>query len=209
MDNNQVSCLPDKRYGVFGQSQYVYEPLKNRQSVRFLVLQPGSGSSPLIGRLQVGSLDSADIEQLPPYEAISYVWGTGNRQFKLICDGDILLLTQSIHDALNRVRLPDLPRRLWADQVCINQNDIPERSQQVKLMNLIYKNAKRVLIWLGRDLDGVAKDAGQTLCYLDEVFKDDKAYAKFKFDYQENLAIQSSEPWVPLAKLTQLPWVST
>lgn len=208
MDSSRSHPLEKPHTGTSTGKLFVYKPLSDNHSVRFLVLQPGSGSDPLVGSLQIGSLAPADIEQLPPYEAISYVWGSGSRQYELTCDGAVLPLTQSIYDALNRVRLPDQPRRLWADQVCINQDDIPERSQQVKLMNLVYRNAKSVLVWLGRDPDGVAEEAGRTIRHLDGVFNDEKAHEEFKLAHEENLAQQSSEPWVPLAKLTKLPWVS-
>ncbi|PTB60002.1 hypothetical protein M431DRAFT_514531 [Trichoderma harzianum CBS 226.95] len=206
-ERSKGSRSPEKLQVVPRLKRYVYGPLKARQSVRFLVLQPGSECDPLIGSLEVGSLDLADIEQLLPYEAISYVWGNCDRHFELICDGDILTLTQSIHDALHRVRLPDQPRRLWADQVCINQEDGAERSQQVRLMNSVYKNAKNVLVWLGSDLDGVAEKAERTVRELNEAFKDTEAHAAFKLNYEENLATQSLKPWIPLAKLTKLPWV--
>lgn len=208
MNNNKVPQPSETLDSVSRKKSNVYKLFEDRQSVRFLVLQSGSGSDPLIGSLVFGSLDLANIEQLPPYEAVSYVWGTGDRKFELICDGDTIYLTQSIYDALRRVRLPDQPRRLWADQVCIDQDDEKERSQQVKLMNLVYKNAKRVLVWLGRDYNRVAERAGQTVRYLNEVFMDGTAHADFKRNYEENLATQSSEPWIPLAMLTKLPWVS-
>ena len=38
---------------------------------------------------------------------------------------------------------------LWVDALCINQNDSAERSQQVAIMNKIYKNARIVCTWLG------------------------------------------------------------
>ncbi|UKZ56198.1 hypothetical protein TrVGV298_010029 [Trichoderma virens] len=201
-----LSHRPKQSLSIPEERRYVYKPLGENKCVRFLTLQPGSGSDPLVGGLEFGSLDPADIEQLPPYEAISYVWGTSDRRFELVCDGAVLPLTQSIRDALMRVRLPDRPRRLWADQICINQDDIAERSQQVKLMNAVYKNASKVLVWLGRDLDGVAADAVRMVHHLDGVFKDDEAHEKFKVDHEENLPMQSSERWVPLAKLTKLPW---
>ncbi|KAH6608146.1 hypothetical protein Trco_004459 [Trichoderma cornu-damae] len=210
MDNNNGSNdIPhrgNQSLGIPEEKRFVYEPLADGKLVRFLTLQPGSGSDPLVGSIQVGSLDPADIGQLPPYEAISYVWGTGDRRFRLGCDGAILPLTQSIHDALARVRLPDRPRRLWADQICINQDDIAERSRQVKLMNAVYKNAGKVLVWLGRDTEGVAADAVRMVHYLDGVFKDDDAHDEFKVAHEENLAMQSPEPWIPLSKLTKLPW---
>ncbi|KAG6363979.1 hypothetical protein INS49_009082 [Diaporthe citri] len=38
---------------------------------------------------------------------------------------------------------------LWADALCINQNDLDERAEQVKLMEDIYPSARRVLLWFG------------------------------------------------------------
>jgi hypothetical protein len=38
---------------------------------------------------------------------------------------------------------------LWADAICINQQDNREKGHQVKQMAQIYKNAEEVLIWLG------------------------------------------------------------
>jgi hypothetical protein len=42
-------------------------------------------------------------------------------------------------------------RRLWADAVCINQEDLPERTSQVELMGRIFAGASKVLAWLGWD----------------------------------------------------------
>ncbi len=39
---------------------------------------------------------------------------------------------------------------LWADAVCMNQNDIPENNTQVLLMAKVYSMAAKVLVWLGR-----------------------------------------------------------
>ena len=43
------------------------------------------------------------------------------------------------------VRLP----QIWADAVCINQNDLDERSSQVNIMGDIFKAATKCQIWLG------------------------------------------------------------
>jgi len=43
------------------------------------------------------------------------------------------------------------PVFLWIDQICINQEDPNERSDQVGIMDKIYKRANMVLIWLGCD----------------------------------------------------------
>jgi hypothetical protein len=38
---------------------------------------------------------------------------------------------------------------LWADQICIDQSNLDERSQQVLLMKKIYENALTVFVYLG------------------------------------------------------------
>ncbi|RKL09388.1 hypothetical protein BFJ71_g1251 [Fusarium oxysporum] len=141
---------------------YTYIPFTNNFTIRILTLEPGTGNDPLVGHLGFENLDLN-----PQYEAISYCWGTGGRSSEIICDGKPLPLTESIEGALRRMRHATTQRRLWADQVCINQDDIAERSQQVSLMNAIYKGAKHVLfnrIWIVQEI-GTAAPA--TLCWGD------------------------------------------
>ncbi|KAM6524462.1 hypothetical protein FSOLCH5_005064 [Fusarium solani] len=49
-------------------------------------------------------------------------------------------------------------RCLWVDSLCINQDDLAERENQVQLMSDIYSKASRVLIWLGEE-DGQTEGA--------------------------------------------------
>ncbi|TQS31435.1 hypothetical protein Golomagni_08281, partial [Golovinomyces magnicellulatus] len=139
------------------QSTFTYKPFSKPRSIRILTLQPSEDpTSPLVGTLSEENLDVGPSES---YEAISYVWGNPSRTASIACHDATLTLTQSIHDALVRVRLTDKPRRLWADQICINQNDVRERSQQVEFMNVVYQNAHKVLVWLGADEQEVAQAA--------------------------------------------------
>ena len=50
---------------------------------------------------------------------------------------------------LRRFRLPNKPRILWMDAICINQNDNAERAGQVALSDEIYTKTVHNLIWLG------------------------------------------------------------
>ncbi|CEF73703.1 hypothetical protein FGSG_01556 [Fusarium graminearum PH-1] len=183
--------------------RYKYTPFEDCYSVRILTLEPGVGDEPLVGHLGFEGLDLN-----PQYEAISYCWGTGGRSSEITCDGKPLPLTKSIEGALRRVRHPTSQRRLWADQVCINQYDIAERSQQVGLMNAIYKGAERVLVWLGEDTQGVAHDAMTMIHYLDGVFNNEEMHNEFKRVHSEELLFQDRTPWVPFSNLTRLPWFS-
>jgi hypothetical protein len=183
--------------------RYKYTPFENNYSVRILTLEPGIGDGPLVGHLGFESLDLS-----PRYEAISYCWGTGGRSSEIICNGKPLALTESIEGALRRMRHATSQRRLWADQVCINQDDIAERSQQVSLMNAIYKGAEHVLVWLGPDHEGVAHKAMTMIHYLNGVFNNEEMHNEFRSVHSEELLKQDRTPWTPFSNLTRLPWVS-
>ncbi|KAK4062813.1 uncharacterized protein Triagg1_9683 [Trichoderma aggressivum f. europaeum] len=143
---------------------YQYQPFQDNVSIRIFTLAPGKPSEPLRG-----TLDAIQIDEVGSYEAISYVWaepGPLNCKYEIVIntDGDderLLELKEggNIFAALRRIRLPDQGRRIWADQICINQNDLNERSQQVQFMNRIYKDASHVLVWLGLDTNGEATSA--------------------------------------------------
>uniref|UniRef100_A0A8H7TP88 Heterokaryon incompatibility domain-containing protein n=1 Tax=Bionectria ochroleuca TaxID=29856 RepID=A0A8H7TP88_BIOOC len=186
-----------------GRHTFKYTRFTDTTSIRILTLSPGRPGDPLCGELSVEDLASAQ-----PYETVSYVWGLGGRCAELICNSEYLSVTQSAHDALARIRSPDTPRRVWADQICINQDDVAERSQQVPLMNSIYHGSSRVLVWLGKDPNGIAPEAMKMVRYLNTVFEDETAHQTFRQQYSEELLAQNREPWIPLSKLTKLPWFS-
>ena len=62
-------------------------------------------------------------------------------------------MTESLHAALQTIRQVDQPMTVWADAICINQDDLDERSQQVLRMRKIYSESLRLFVWLGEDGD--------------------------------------------------------
>ncbi|KAK3641167.1 hypothetical protein LTR56_011407 [Elasticomyces elasticus] len=114
----------------------------------------------------------------PAYRAVSYVWGApapepnlrrsrssyGKAQPETMT---IALSTSESRDAadfkphlLQSTNLYELLCQLatekhdcwlWIDNLCINQADDDERSQQIKSMGQIYQSANVVLSWLGRE----------------------------------------------------------
>jgi hypothetical protein len=120
---------------------------------RVLYLAPGVGDeSPLAASLEV-----VDIQNTAPYEALSYMWGpaTDEPREYLWLGPCPLPIKPNLEAALRALRLRALARRLWIDAVCINQDDVDERSRQVRYMRLVYKHATRVIVWLGLKTAGV------------------------------------------------------
>ncbi|KAH8743709.1 heterokaryon incompatibility protein-domain-containing protein [Hyaloscypha sp. PMI_1271] len=118
--------------------------LAGRDQFRILDLLPGSGDSDIECELRVSSI--AESEK---YEALSYVWGDSPHRINVTISLDTISITQSLYNALRRLRYPEKRRALWIDQICINQWDKKEKSQQVNLMRSIYMNCSRCIIWLG------------------------------------------------------------
>ncbi|KAI0406752.1 HET-domain-containing protein [Xylaria palmicola] len=120
--------------------------------IRVLELLPGMFDNDLRVILRTVSLDDK-----PSYEALSYTWGgrTEGRSLKIwqntkwIPRSSELPITDNLFKALRRLRKLSKARVLWVDAVCINQDDVDERSAQVALMAEIYSNATSTAIWLG------------------------------------------------------------
>ena len=90
-----------------------------------------------------------DPSQILAYEALSYCWGSSELNASIECNLKPMRITANLHSALLRLRYNDVPRYLWVDSVCIDQNNIPERNQQVQIMSKIYFSSRRIVIWLG------------------------------------------------------------
>ena len=133
---------------------YIYKPLASLRSIRLLNLLPG-----ILGELLEYSLEEYGLDNVPEYTAISYVWGDPLLKRQTVsCGGRRLDVTKTLYDALVKLRDVQRPRLLWADRICINQQDVTERSQQVRLMGEIFRGAAVVTISLGDDDKGEEKE---------------------------------------------------
>ncbi|KAL5328184.1 hypothetical protein ACEPPN_001680 [Leptodophora sp. 'Broadleaf-Isolate-01'] len=89
------------------------------------------------------------------YEALSYTWGGGEKPCSILIKGQDLDVTTNLHAALLRLRHRSLARILWVDAICIDQEHLEERGQQVRLMAMIYSKAYCVIVWLEEMTDDV------------------------------------------------------
>jgi Heterokaryon incompatibility protein (HET) len=148
---------------------YHYSPLPSPSSVRLLEIHPGTGEEIRC------SLNVADLRDNPRFNALSYTWADPRpsllqsftphhpqNRHPILCDGRVIYVTTNLYHGLRR--LCDVGRhqnntsgiddvavqtRIWIDAVCINQEDLAERSAQVAVMDDIYKAAGCVFAWLG------------------------------------------------------------
>jgi len=118
-----------------------------RTPSRLLILKRGLTPDPLECELRV-----AELEDLPEYDALSYVWGDRQHLVTIKCCGRDFAIRQNLYSALNHLRRPAQDRILWTDAIRINQQDLQERGEQVAFMGRIYAAARRVLVWVGEPL---------------------------------------------------------
>ncbi|KAI0534098.1 heterokaryon incompatibility protein-domain-containing protein [Xylaria digitata] len=125
---------------------YRYRPLPPSAQTRIIVLEPSSdASAPLICKIE-----ELRVESDEGFEALSYTWGEPSFTETLIVNKvNFLRITPNLRDALRRFRLSSTSRRLWVDAVCINQQDEEEKGKQIPFMDVIYRGASTVLVWLG------------------------------------------------------------
>ena len=188
-----------------GLQPYEYKPISPNE-IRCLVLEPGRNDEPLGCTLEVREL--ADD---PDFEAISYVWGDLNRCHNIKCDGGRVCITTNLRDALRQCRLPDRRRVLWADSICINQDDDREKSHQVSVMSKVYSQASRVLICLGPDRTGdCAPQAQAFLRDFNEMFENTLENIIGKYDSfprpSDDNPILNDPRWPSIESLAEHPW---
>lgn len=136
---------------------FVYEPLDKSKpsSFRLVELLPGERNSTIQCRLLP---DSWGLEG-SPYEALSYVWGDEPHEKQVQLNDQDFVITPNLHSALLSLRHNiTRPRKFWVDAICIFQNDISEKNDQVASMGSIYANCTQVLIWLGNE-DDISREA--------------------------------------------------
>ncbi|EFW99939.1 heterokaryon incompatibility protein [Grosmannia clavigera kw1407] len=123
----------------------LYRSLPNNgDTFRLAELQPGREGDPVVLTLLPKLLSQGD-----DYEALSYVWSSAENEAKVLVNGMHVPIRRSLFEFFTVLRSSKQPRLLYADAICINQVDDKERTQQVRLMQDIYKNASKVLAWLG------------------------------------------------------------
>ena len=121
-----------------------YDPIIGDDTIRIIEIRPGSGIDLVFCRLR-----TVRLSEKPRYEALSYCWGDPTFNQQIQCNHKPLAITTNLYAALTQLRHNTEPRILWADAICINQQDTDERNQQVQLMRQIYEMAERVVVWLG------------------------------------------------------------
>lgn len=109
-------------------------------------------------------LSVVSLEDRPRFTALSYAWGTSAENEEIRLNGQVVPIKGNLAYALRHVYqhwvdafTDEKSRQMfhWADALCIDQNDVEEKSSQVPLMGTIFSRAELVMSWLGRESDSL------------------------------------------------------
>lgn len=153
-------------------------------------------------------LTTFDLDVAPEFYALSYVWGKSEKPVKIYCNDGQLNITVNLAMALNRVFSWKSDMYLWADGICINQENAVERASQVMLMGKIYRRASKVLAHL-HHIDSFSSpdhskpeqsstwSAISLMNYLSRIWNFDTDFSTKDEAEWERLGIPSrEEPWI-------------
>jgi len=172
----------------------MYKPL-SKDEIRLVVLRQSESRQK---RVRVDLITS----KWPPsqhYEALSYVWGEEppRRTIRVLADGApprSCPVTPNLYAALKHLRRDYRDRFLWVDALCIDQDNMEEKEQQVKNMDRIYQAAQRVCVWLGLGTFYSDRAMGRLRRLIESIW--------------EPPAESSAFDWEDFGKLLQRDWFS-
>ena len=142
----------------FHRQRYEYKKLPTPLSFRLVKVEK---ANPWV----ICDMETFHLHDDPPaFEALSYCWGKYEKRSDIWVNKKLLQVSPNLKQGLQRLHKYysrwATNSWVWIDQICINQEDTPERTQQVRLMRVIYQQAVTTVIWLGID-DGSAGPAFQ------------------------------------------------
>jgi hypothetical protein len=164
----------------------------SKQQIRLLRIRSGEAKDPIVTSMFV-----VDLANSPRYEALSYVWMTARIDTSILVDGSVFPVGQGLLDALQAVRRSDSDRVIWADAICINQEDIVEKTHQIPLMGLIYRAAVSVIAYLGKPTERTEmamRVLSHFVCKSDETEQSPWAYERY-IGVEESLLDIMTRSW--------------
>lgn len=119
------------------------------------------------------SLHVVPLSESPSFTALSYVWGEPDLTEEVFVDGKRVQVRSNLTAALRRAPyhwMRCFPGRsvnglrIWADALCIDQQNLEERNHQVAMMGEIYSQAELVM-------SSIAKES-PSICLALETYRD-------------------------------------
>lgn len=144
--------------------------------------------------------DTTTSEPTPTrYECLSYTWGSEEDPLTVWVElppspsatSHVIVVTRNLEAALRHIRHVSRPRVFFIHAICIDQQNIKERGEQVALMGEVYRRAARTIVWLGPGGDD-SDHALDVLQYIESRFRARVDYVR---DLCTEMLISNASGW--------------
>lgn len=184
-------------------TQFCYQPLSTSSSIRLLRIRK------FVSTLEFDLIE-ANLANNPVYDALSYTWHLEEQSSAtsevdsesggfISCNGMKLGVTANLRDGLLRLEQLRQETLIWIDAICINQQDLEERSAQVNMMGRIFRSARTVVVWLGEPRsDPRVQAIKHAIRFMERLPSIKEQHSESASDY-ENAAVVALREMTPLA----------
>lgn len=183
-----------------------YGPLQDGE-IRLAVVAPGQQ-----GDCIRCNLHTVALKDKPIYEALSYCWGTAAPKKHIFIEGVKVEVQESLESALRHLRHEYNERVIWIDAICINQEDLVEKSWHISIMRNIYEQSAELVIWLGEGTADSDLAMDSIVLFNSEMGSshDFNTAAAYNLDVLSAVhcapASFDPEPWMSIIRLCRRPW---
>lgn len=121
----------------------------SRYEIRLLTVdrvQPGDFETSVLE----STLRTVSLDRKTSYYAVSHRWDTSGQSERVSVNSHAVRVSSNLVFAMRQFFKQGY-RTFWIDSICVNQDDLAERGQQVMLMGAIYSQARNriSLAWAG------------------------------------------------------------
>jgi Heterokaryon incompatibility protein (HET) len=186
----------------------IYETLDEaKRDIRLCdLLRSSDSSAPLECSLQI-----VPVNRMGKYVAFSYVWGQEPATETISINGIQHPIRHNLAAGLRELRAQswrDCTRKrprsrfisVWADAICINQEDIAERNHQVPHMRSIFSKCDYTFSWLG-EADDTSDLAMDSIAEVETVARLRGGIPLLRTLTQEGNSFYKAGPWIAIYKL--------
>ncbi|KAK0638638.1 heterokaryon incompatibility protein-domain-containing protein, partial [Cercophora newfieldiana] len=141
-------------------TSFSYQPLdETKREIRLLTICDPKKRA-CTSRLIHCEINHVSLNDRPSYKAVSYVWGDPDAARPIIVNSALWHVAENLYQFLCQFQYQESVGPLWIDALCINQEDVKEKSLQVQRMKGVYDQSSEVLAWLGICTNGTCMDIG-------------------------------------------------
>jgi len=151
---------------------------------------------------------AVSLDSCPDFEAISYAWEGQEPSETITCNGQPYLITNTLLNAFRNINGAMDLTWLWCDAISIDQSNLDEKGEQVKNMYRVFRQASRVIVWLGL----ASSDSDLAMTTIPRIWAKLKPLSETGFEELQDNQVYCVLPpdndhfWEALCRLGSRPW---